>query len=147
MSEEQSVISGFLNMLLGQNNNIKGLFVVMAQRLKIPYKSDCEDDLVVKIRHGGKWVPDGGGLVWDYGADYSNENVPDSYNNVSDALAKIHQPTAIWYHNRSMNLVILDKSGEKIGIRSTELRVPFKDWQMGNLKILEDGLRAKITSN
>lgn len=147
-NSKQSEINGFLNMLSGQNNNLKGLFIMVAERLGISYKNDCEKDSIVKIRHEGKWVPLGeGGFTWDSGIDYSEENWPDSYNDIDEALNKIHQPAAMWYHNPSMNLVIMDKSGEKIGIMSTALRHPMLGLHAANIKALVDGLCAKMTCN
>lgn len=49
---------------------------------------------------------------------------PDSYNDVEEAIQKCHGGiTGVYWHSRSMNLVLLSASGEAVGIRSTALAV------------------------
>ena len=50
------------------------------------------------------------------------ENSPDSYNDISEAINKLGHPVGIYYHYPTMNLVLLETNGTKIGIRSTSLR-------------------------
>lgn len=72
---------------------------------------------------------------------WTHENWPDSYNNVQDALQKCaHGITGVYYHKPSMNLVILNVTGEKVGIRSSSLVIPFvglkkeEAFKLGRLK-------------
>lgn len=141
----------FLNALVQQSQSLRGYFVAVATRLGIPYEHERETERVVNVRHEGKWVPiddkGGGGTTWDSGKDHSHDNYPDSFNDVPGALAKIHRPVAMWYHNPSMNLVILDESGAKVGIRSTCLRIFLIGMHTGNVQALIEGLQEKLRAS
>lgn len=141
-------IRAFLEAMVQQNKGLQGFFTLIAARLGIPYSHDRENERVIQTRHEGEWVPgEHGGKVWDSGKDYSHDNYPDSFNGVPDALEKIRRPVAMWYHTPSMNLVILDDSGVKVGIRSTALRIPLIGMHPGNINALVEGLQAKLKVN
>jgi hypothetical protein len=56
---------------------------------------------------------------------WTHDNWPDSYNDVQKALQKCaHGITGVYFHWPSMNLVLLNASGEKVGIRSSALVIP-----------------------
>lgn len=147
MSEADN-IRAFFEAMQQQNVNLRRFFTVVAAKLSIPYLQEREGERLLATRHEGKWVPDEhGGRVWDSGKDFASENGPDSYNSVGTALDKLRRPTAMWYHNPSMNLVILDESGTKVGVRSVDLRVPLIGLHPGNVRDLIGGLLEKIRAN
>ncbi len=138
----------FLQALGNQNFDLKRFFIIVATRLGIPYEHERESERVVNVRHEGKWVPnEHGGEVWDSGKDRSHDNYSDSCNDVPGALVKIHRPVAMWYHNPSMCLVILDESGVKVGIRSTCLRIFLIGLHTGNVRDLIEGLQEKLRAS
>ena len=147
MSEAANV-RAFLEAIGQQNFDLKKFFVIVATRLGIPYEHERESERLLQTRHEGKWVPgEHGGQVWDSGKDHSHDNYPDSFNDVPGALVKIHHPVAMWYHNPSMNLVILDDSGAKVGIRSTCLRIFLIGMHTGNVQALIEGLQEKLRAS
>ena len=141
-------LHAFMSAMAGQNKTLKDLFAVIATKLGIRYEHERETERILRTRHEGQWVESKhGGKTWDSGIDHAEENYADSNHNVQGALDKLGRPTAMWYHTRSMCLVIQDKSGEKVGVRSIELRMPLIGLHVGNLNALIEGLKAKLDAN
>jgi len=53
---------------------------------------------------------------------WSRDHWPDSFNGIREAVKKVEGGIAeIYYHYASMNLVLVDATGQKIGIRSVDI--------------------------
>lgn len=66
---------------------------------------------------------------------WSRDNWPTSCNDVEGALGRLQYGiTGVYYHRPSMNLVLVDPAGERVGIRSTALTGPFGLKTEKNLK-------------
>ncbi len=135
----------FLNMMSSHNNGLCQALKVMAGYLGIPYLEGRENERVLRKRHEGKWVDkEGGGSWYDTGVDYAEENYPDSRHTVESALRVMTRPVFMWYHNRSMNLVIEDSTGRRFGVASNKLSVPLVGLNKEAFSTLVKGLRAKL---
>lgn len=105
-------IEDFLGMIVGQQKGVASIAEKVAQECSIPF------------------------------VDERKTEAPTSYNDVQGALDRITVPTAVYYNYQKMNLVIVDKSGELVGIRSVDLRE--LDGGQRNVQTLIDGLKAKM---
>lgn len=77
---------------------------------------------------------------------WSHDNTPDSYNDVTSAVQKCsHGITGVYYHRPSMNLVLVNAAGEKIGIRSTALVVPLVGLREDEARLLGKLRRAETS--
>lgn len=115
--------------------------------LGIPHLKERSSEKVVAERHEGKWIqPDQGCRYWDSGKDYSKDNYADVIGNVEEALQQIGRPLAIWGHNRSLCLVILDEK-HKVGVRSVDLRVPYLGMLWSNAEALLQGLKQRLVTH
>jgi hypothetical protein len=130
------------------NKTLCDFFRTVATHLGIEYKLSLETERVLEVRHEGRWIPSGhGGEEWDDGQTWSKDGWPDSFNTTKEALGKIGYPIAMWYHCPSMNLVIENDDGTKVGIRSTDFRIPLLGPKTDRLNQLVAGLRAKQEIN
>lgn len=68
------------------------------------------------------------------GPDPERLHWPDSYNDAFEAAKQITKLARIYWHGPSLNLVLVDESGKKIGIRSTSLST----FGISNRKAVED---------
>ena len=59
---------------------------------------------------------------------WTKDNWHNSFNDVEGAVQKLPNGiVGVYFHRPSMNLVLVAPGGEKVGIRSTALRKPFRD--------------------
>lgn len=110
-----SVVNGigdFFSMIMGQQNGVAAIAQQVADECSIPFVDDRKTE------------------------------TPTSYNDVQEALDRIVVPTAVYYNYQKMNLVIVDQSGELVGIRSISLRE--LDGEQRNVQALIAGLKAKL---
>jgi hypothetical protein len=142
-----SSIQAFLSMIEGIGGGCATIGRALAVRLNVPYHEDREGERL--LGHRLKEVPLGVAIEllpsqryrlsngdvsqrYESGAEqlteevWTRDNWPTSYNDVPGAIRKLqHGIAGVYYHRPSMNLVLIDTMGEKVGIRSTKLTGPF----------------------
>ena len=94
----EEALKGFFGMLDAQSNSCKLVGQKMAEKCSVPYLEDREGD-----------------------KEGERKNWPTSFNDVRGALRRLKKLAGVYYHYPSMNLVLVDESGKKIGIRSGDL--------------------------
>ena len=68
---------------------------------------------------------------------WTREYWPDSVNGVQGAIEKVASGVAeIYYHAKSMNLVLVDGTGQKVGIRAVDI-MQFEKDELPELLTLE----------
>lgn len=73
-------------------------------------------------RSVGEDVAEACGVPYDaIGPDPDRLHWPDSFNDALEAAEKISKLSRMYWHAPSLNLVLVDESGMKVGIRSTSL--------------------------
>lgn len=146
-----SSIQAFLDMIEGIGGGCATIGRALAVRLNVPYHEDREGERL--LGHRLREVPreeaieqgllsqrryrlPGGDLCdtdeFLSGAEqlteevWTRDNWPTSYNDVPGAIGRLqHGIAGVYFHRPSMNLVLIDSMGEKVGIRSTKLTGPF----------------------
>ena len=95
----EEALTGFFNMLHAQGGSCKLIGQKLAKTCNVPYLEEKE-----AREEDGK-----------------RKNYPTSANDVDGALRRLSELIAVYYHCPSMNLILVDASGEQIGIRSNDL--------------------------
>ena len=135
----------FAEMIARQHLGMKSLARVVAERAGLHYDEYRDGERLIEKRHDGQWVTsDDGSLSWDDGLVWTQDNYPHTYNKPPEALSLVTRPLSIWYHGRTMCLVILDLTGRQIGVPSNHLRSPLGGTRKEALDRLIDGLAAKL---
>lgn len=147
-------IEAFGHMLDGIRGGCKAVGKALATHLDVPYYEDRDERLLghrlktVPVEEALKQgllsarqfrLPSGAiletnewpDILFEPGVEFLTEavrtkdNYPDSYNNVLEAVQKLpHGITGVYFHVRSLNLVLLGPMGEKVGIRASTLSTP-----------------------
>jgi len=92
-------IKTFFEMLRGTGDQCRLIGEQLAKLRDVPY-----------LEEKGKREKDG-----------ERKNWPTSFNDVYESIERLSKLAAVYYHYPSMNLVLVDESGEQIGIRSVDL--------------------------
>lgn len=158
-------IQAFGQMLSGQGSICAQIGKALCYRLNIPYSEDREGEILLGHRLKETSLEEAlekgllptrrfkasDGRILDQDDfptpinDYeqlteevwTRANWPDSFNDVSEAIQKCGDGiTGAYFHRPSLNLVLLDKVGKKVGIRSTSLMIPMIGLKEENVKLL-----------
>jgi len=139
--------AGFLQAFQGGSREIGR---VIAESIGVPFREDCKERLLgyryaeraekfievtkemkAELLPKRRFLVDGDVVEsddqppnseWLTEGVWSRDHWPDSFNGIREAVDKVEGGVAeIYYHYASMNLVLVDATGQKIGIRSVDI--------------------------